>query len=110
MKKNTSQPDFRRIYTDILNKKFPEKKSECEKILNKKVFTELDVIAINNIIFPPSTKEIRKSNQQHRSYSKSTIIKILEFQKQHGLNNTKLALHYKLSRNTVSKWKKLFVV
>ncbi|WP_312901783.1 helix-turn-helix domain-containing protein [Chryseobacterium taichungense] len=110
MKKNTSQPDFKRIYTDILEKKFPEKKKLCEKILSKKTFSELDVIAINNIIFAPVSKDIIKSNQQHRSYSKSTIIKILEFQKQHGLNNTKLALHYKLSRNTVSRWKKLFIV
>jgi len=110
MKKNTSQPDFKRIYTDILEKKFPEKKKLCEKILSKKTLSELDVIAINNIIFAPVSKDIIKSNQQHRSYSKSTIIKILEFQKQHGLNNTKLALHYKLSRNTVSRWKKLFIV
>ncbi|SMP34172.1 helix-turn-helix domain-containing protein [Chryseobacterium profundimaris] len=111
MKKNkTSQPDFKKIYTDILEKKFPEKKELCDKILNKKNLSELDVIAINNIIFTPVSEDIIKSNQQHRSYSKSTIIKILEFQKEHGLNNTKLALHYKLSRNTVSRWKKLFIV
>jgi hypothetical protein len=107
---NKSQPDFKKIYTDILQRKFPEKKNKCQKILNKKVLTELDVIAINNIIFAPFSEDLMKSNQRHRSYCKSTIIKILEFQKENGMNNTKLALHYKLSRNTVSKWKKLFIV
>jgi len=107
---HNSQPDFKKIYTDIIQKKFPEKEKACQNILNKKVLTELDVIAINNLIFAPFSEDLVKSNQRHRSYCKSTIIKILEFQKESGMNNTKLARHYKLSRNTVSKWKKLFIV
>lgn len=110
MQKNTYQPDFKKIYTDILNKKFPEKKEHCEKILGKKLISELDVITLNNIIFGPVSSDIMRSNQKHKSYSKSTIIKILEFQKKKGLNNTQLALHYKLSRNTVTRWRRLFIV
>ncbi|HUH25918.1 MAG TPA: helix-turn-helix domain-containing protein [Flavobacterium sp.] len=47
-------------------------------------------------------------NQKYRSYDKATIIEILNYQKKNGLNNTQLANHFKLSRNTVAKWERLF--
>lgn len=51
-----------------------------------------------------------KVNKSHRAYSKEAIYKILEYQKKNCLNNTQLAKHFKLSRNTVTKWKILFNV
>lgn len=47
-------------------------------------------------------------NQKYRSYDKATIIEILNYQKKNSLNNTQLSNHFKLSRNTVTKWKTLF--
>ncbi|MEY8759000.1 helix-turn-helix domain-containing protein [Chryseobacterium tongliaoense] len=107
--KNNS-PDYKKIYTDILNKRFPEKIKECKDILNKEVLSHLDVININNLIFGNGTKEVSEFNQKHRFYNKSTILKILDYQKKNHLNNTQLAMHFKMSRNTVTKWKKIFLV
>lgn len=67
----------------------------------------IDVIEINKKIFG-ITIENEKFNQRHRSYTKAAIFEILLYQQKHQLNNKELALHFKLSRNTVTKWKKLF--
>ena len=101
------RPDYKKIYTDILDKKFPEKKSQYMLILQKKELSVLDVIRLNNDIFGVSDSETELFNQKHRSYSETDIIEILEYQKKHRLNNIQLAKHFKLSRNTVSKWKKM---
>ena len=34
---------------------------------------------------------------------------MLKYQEKHHLNNSQLALYYKISRNSVAKWKKLFL-
>ena len=108
MKNN--QPDYETIYADILHKKHPEKKAECFPLLEKENFSVLDIIELNKKIFGIADKETQAENQKHRSYSKSDILSILDYQKKHKLNNIKLARHFGLSRNTVAKWKKTFVV
>ena len=107
MKNN--QPNYRRIYSDILNK-HPEKKAECHPLLKKENLSVLDIIELNKIIFGIVDKQKQAENQKHRSYSKSDILSILDYQKKHKLNNIQLARHFGLSRNTVAKWKKTFVV
>lgn len=99
-----TNPDYKRIYSDILTIKYPHKISECEGILSKKTVSVLDVIKLNTIIFGSF-----KDNQKHRSYDKATIFEILNYQKKNKLNNSQLALHFKLSRSTIAKWKKHFV-
>lgn len=101
------RPDYKLIYSDIIANKHLDKKEKCEVILRKKELTLLDVIALNNIISEPADKDV---NQKFRSYDKDSILKILYYQKKHRLNNTQLALHFNLSRNTVAKWKKIFLV
>lgn len=101
-----SQPDYRIIYTDILAKHYPKKISECERLLAKSKLSVMDIVELNKRIFGASYK----TNQKYRSYRKSDILKILNYQKKHKLNNSQLANHFKLSRNTVAKWRKLFVV
>lgn len=103
-------PHYKKIYTDILNKKHPDKKEECKTLLDKENLSVLDVIKLNRIIFGFVDKETESFNQKHRSYTKSDILQILNHQKKYNLNNTQLALHFKLSRNTVTKWKKMFLV
>jgi len=99
-------PNYKKIYTDLLDRKYPEKKQACESILNKTIIESLDVIRLNELIFNKNNKDLLKKNQSFKSYDKDTVINILKYQKENGLNNIQLASHFKLSRNTVAKWKK----
>lgn len=99
------RPDYRQIYMDILHKKFTEKTEELEILLEKEKFSEIEIIELNTRIFG-KTSEV--DNGRHKSYSKSAVFKILDYQKKHQLNNSQLAIHFKLSRNTIAKWKKFF--
>ncbi|MBB6330097.1 hypothetical protein HNP24_001047 [Chryseobacterium sediminis] len=106
--KNT--PDYKKFFNDIINIKFPEKKEICSHLLAKSNLTVLDIIDLNELLFRNSSKENSVFNQKHRSYNESVIYQILEYQKKNRLNNSQLAGHFKLSRNTVTKWKNLFPV
>jgi hypothetical protein len=107
--KKREQPNYKSIYTDIILKKFPEKKDISKFILKKDELSILDIIKINEIISENSDKETVHFNQTLRSYDQSCIFEILDYQKKNKLNNSQLALHFKLSRNTVTRWKKLFI-
>lgn len=98
------KPNYKKIYTDLILMKFPEKKKVCNVFLQKEELSELDVISLEQLIF--GNKNIE--NKKHRSYEKSTIFRILDFQKKNKLNNSQLAKHFGLSRNTITKWKKIF--
>lgn len=99
-------PNYKKIYNDILDKKYPEKKQVCESILKKLKIESFDVIRLNELIFNSNDKRLLKKNQSFRSYDEQTILRILKYQKDHGLNNVQLAAHFKLSRNTVAKWQR----
>ncbi|MFS4473234.1 helix-turn-helix domain-containing protein [Chryseobacterium sp. T20] len=103
-------PDYKRIYEDLIRLKYPAKKQECESILLKPIFSVKDVITINNILFPKASKQTEFANQRHRSYDKTAILEILDYQKKNNLNDAELARYFKLSRNTVAKWKKQFLL
>lgn len=103
-------PDYKRIYNDIIIKNFPDKKDCCMRLLQKESLSVVDIIALNEKIFGSPDKETFAANQRHRSYRKADILKILDYQKKNELNNTQLAIHFKLSRNTVAKWKKNFAI
>lgn len=100
-------PNYKDIYTDIILKKYPEKYKDCISLLTKSNMTDLDIIELNKKIFG---KNNNQDNQKYRSYTKSTIVEILTYQKKNAINNSELATHFKLSRNTVAKWKKMFVI
>lgn len=99
-------PDYKRIYSDIIRKKFPEKMLLCNQILNKKKLSVMDVIELNSKIFSATDNETLIFNQTHKAYDKASILQILDYQKKNRLNNQQLANHFKLSRNTITKWKK----
>lgn len=103
------EPDYRRIYSDIINFKYPEKIKSCKTLLQKKNLSVLDILKLNQNIFGMVDKQTETFNQKHRSYDKAAIIEILQYQEKHQLNNTQLALHFKVSRNSVAKWKKLLL-
>ena len=103
-----SKPDYKRIYSDILSKKYPEKKEECISLLEKQSLSNLDIIRLNDKIFGRDNAN-KEFNQKYRSYQKSDILQILDYQKKYKLNNSQLANHFNISRNTVTKWKKMFL-
>lgn len=94
--------NYKVIFSDILEKRHPNKKELCEALLDKKHFSAMDVVELDQIIFDKN-KSTEASNHRLRSYSKSDIIKILEYQKKNRLNNSQLANHFKISRNTIAK-------
>ena len=102
-------PDYKSIYRDILNNKFPDKIKECLPLLDKENLSAIDILSLNRKIFGQSEESL-KINQKHSSFHKSDILQILDYQKKHQLNNVQLAKHFKLSRNTITKWKKIFLV
>lgn len=107
MSKNIS-PDYIKIYSDIIDKKYPYKKTDCKQILTKKKLSVLDILTLNKIIFGVPDKQTEIINQKYRSYNKKDILQILDYQKKHNLNNRQLASHFSISRNTITKWKRLF--
>jgi hypothetical protein len=111
MKQNTNtKPDYKAIYRDILQQKFPHKIKECLPLIEKKDLAAIDILALNQKIFGQHSTDSKNINQKYRSYSKSDILQILDYQKKKKLNNTQVATHFNLSRNSVSKWKKIFLV
>ncbi|MBB6372615.1 helix-turn-helix domain-containing protein [Chryseobacterium shigense] len=104
MKKKT-QPDYRKIYQDIITLKYPEKKELCNGILSKAKLTLLDIIQLNDLIFSPVNED-----KKHRSYDESSILEILTFQKKYSYSNKKTAAHFRVSRNTIAKWKKNYIM
>ncbi|MFP3593247.1 helix-turn-helix domain-containing protein [Chryseobacterium sp. SIMBA_038] len=109
MRNNTpNSPDYKRIFNDMIQMKFPEKEKECQNILSKKELSSLDILHLNEKIFGTEDRETQIFNQSHRSYDKETVIEILELQKKNNLNNSELARDLKMSRNTITKWKKMF--
>ncbi|WP_314244563.1 helix-turn-helix domain-containing protein [Empedobacter tilapiae] len=96
--------DYKKLYHDIIKDKYPSKEKYCKKIMSKKHLTIFDIMELNKKLF--GYKNINE-NQKFRSYTREDILNILDYQKINKLNNTQLANHFKLSRNTISKWKKV---
>ncbi len=101
--------NYKAIFSDIIEKRHSNKRGLCETLLAKKHLSAIDVLELNQRIFG-TDKPTESFNQRHRSYSKSDILKILDYQKKHHLNNSQLATHFGLSRNSIAKWKKTFLI
>ncbi|MDR6544849.1 DNA-binding XRE family transcriptional regulator [Chryseobacterium rhizosphaerae] len=104
----TNQPNYKIIYADILEKKYPEKMETCQVLLEKLNLSFIDILELNNRIFG-TTQKTKTSNGKFRFYKKSDILEILDYQKKYRLNNSQLALYFGISRVTISKWKKKFI-
>ncbi|MCT2406235.1 helix-turn-helix domain-containing protein [Chryseobacterium antibioticum] len=103
-----SCPDYKKIYTDIILKKHPEKYSLCIPILQEEDLSILNIITLNHMIFGFEDQKTTQFNQKHRSYDESAILEILEYQKSNGYSNIQVGKQFKISRNTIAKWKKHF--
>lgn len=107
-KREKLTPNYKLIYSDILNEKFPEKKKLCENLIAKEDLSVLDIIKINKIIFNDADIKSNKFSQSRRSYQEVDILKILNYQEKNKLNNSQLSSYFKISRNTIAKWKTIF--
>lgn len=101
-----STPNYKKIYTDMIIKKYPEKMHICKKILDKEQFFVMDVILLNELI--TNSQKTFNENQKLKSYDTKAIFEILYYQKKHKLNNAQISRRYNVSRNTICKWKKMY--
>ena len=96
-------PNYKQIYYDFIASKCPDKTEIVKHFLAKDELSISDVLKINNILFSNTLS----SNQKFKSYDKEAVFEILNYQKKHKLNNSQLGRYFKLSRNTIAKWKNL---
>lgn len=104
------KPNYNRIYSDLIKIKFPDKIMMYQELLDKKELGVLDVIELNRELFGTGESSSEKFNQKFRSYDRASILRILDYQRDHKLNNLQLARHFNLSRSTVAGWKKRFLI
>lgn len=97
------KPNYQKIYQEIIQKNFPDKLHQTKKLLKKKMDV-LDIIKVSEIL---NTKN-SAANQRHKSYDLDSILKILEIQKKNNYTNTVIAEKFKISRNTIAKWRKIY--
>jgi len=105
-----AQPNYQKLYKEITERFHKEKNNLVTMYLEKEEWTSLDVITVNDLLFNRKRNEELEFNAKCKSYDELSINKILNYQKQYRLNNTQLANHFKLSRNTVAGWKKKYSV
>ena len=106
--KMRSKPYYAKIYKDLIQMKFPQRFKDFADLLEKKELSHFEVEQLNEKLFGKKTKSEKQLQQKYKAYDEKTIKQILQYQKKHELNNVQLANHFKLSRNTVTKWKKIF--
>ncbi|MCQ4142437.1 helix-turn-helix domain-containing protein [Chryseobacterium sp. EO14] len=102
------KPDYKLIFSDIIDKEYPEKREKCQSFLDKDFLSALDIIKLNSLLFEIKDNKKNNLSQKHRSYKKSDVLQIIYYQKKFKLNNSQLAKKFNLSRNTVTKWKKIY--
>ncbi len=100
-------PNYQKIFQDIIAYDFPDVKKECKSILAKAKLSSRDVIALNQKIFKSNSKDHVESSK-YRSYDLQSISEILEYQRKNEINDSQLAAHFSISRNTVRRWKNHF--
>lgn len=103
-------PNYKKIFSDLIEMKYPYKKKECTPILNKVKLSQFDVLKLSNIISENQIEANNRFNQRHKSYNHESIQEILKYQEEYNLNDTETALYFKMSRNTLKKWKALNLV
>jgi hypothetical protein len=104
-------PDYKQIYTDILQEKFPEKLGDStirDKL--KTLDSAISILKFNKLVFGEPEYAVEFNNQRLRSYDEESIVEILRYQKKNNLSNLQVSNHFKISRNTITKWKAIFKV
>lgn len=102
-------PNYKQIYTDIINEKFPDKMSD-PLVKNKldHLLMAVDILKFDQFIFGETGCTATGNSQKLRAYDEDSILNILNYQKKYKLSNTQTAIHFKLSRNSIAKWKAIY--
>ena len=97
--------NYNKLYDHLLTSNYPN--ITCQEIqqLTTKLNNSLEVIKLNEKLHK---EEINKENQRLKSYDLESIQQILKYQKENDLNNTEVAKKFRISKNTITKWKKLY--
>ncbi|MBT2620771.1 MULTISPECIES: helix-turn-helix domain-containing protein [Chryseobacterium] len=103
-----NNPNYNKIYSDLIEKEFPERRKELNPLLSKEIKTSLEFIEIHRSIFTHQTKEMHAFNQKLHSYDQISIQKIIEYQRVNKINNIQTSKLFGISRNTLAKWKSQF--
>lgn len=106
--KKVTGPDYIRIYRDLIEKKFPEKIHEYKVMLSNDNLSFFEIVRLNELLFGKKNKEKEFQEQRYKAYDKQTILKIIRYQRQNKLNDQEISVRFKLSRNTIRGWKKVF--
>lgn len=100
-------PDYKQIYKEMLTKYGIKADANIQKIFKKKQLNSLDVIFLNQkIVKKQQLCERKNTNSQLRSYDKESIDYILNYQHEHKMTIADIAKKFKVSRNTIARWKK----
>lgn len=92
----------------MLRTEHPEKLKDPKIVkLLKNLNTTEDVLHLNEKIFKQS-KESLRNNQKLRTYDRKTMLRLLQYQKKHGFSTSYMSKKYKISRTTLTKWKRTF--
>jgi|SRR5690606_20077126 len=102
-----TKPDFGRIFRELAAKENISAEQQ-KQLFSRKEWNNLDVIQANEQLFRRQSKENLAFNQKHKAYDEESIKEILEYQRKHKLNNAEITRMFKLSRNTIAKWHKVF--
>ncbi len=102
---------YKNIYTDLIYESKYLNSSNIEAL--KPQITQIksfsDVLRLNEEISRKNKHgKTDTLNQRLKSYDKDMIFTILKEQRNSGLSNQDIALKYKMSRNTIAKWKNVF--
>ena len=99
-------PNYKRIYQDLIKQIYPHRWQEFQYFFSQRAqFSSFDVITLNKMLFG-SAEDCR--NRKLRVYTQSEIQKIIHLQKFYGLNNSQAAAKFNISRNSISKWNKMY--
>lgn len=101
-------PNYNDIYRDLIKKKFPQRSEEFKPLL-KNNLDILSVIKVNKMLFGEEDSSDTQNSQKYRSYDKEAILRILNYQKIYRLNNVQTAKVFNVSRNSLTKWRRLFL-
>jgi|SRR5690606_22247591 len=103
-----SKPHYVKIYRDLVRMKYPQHWEDVKELLEKDELSYFEIERLNKKLFQTNSPNKEQLQQKYKAYDKKTITQILLYQKKNNLNNLQLAKHFKLSRNTVAKWRKIF--
>jgi hypothetical protein len=103
-------PNYKKIYHDIILKICPEREMEFKYFLDKESLLSWDIVRLDNLIFNNKDQDSFIFNQRHRSYDNETILYIIKYQKDHNINNSLTSKYFRISRNTLYRWKKIYKI